>query len=272
VGAATITSAQPVVATVMQIQTGSKSLLAYNGFTSASTGPVMPLVSSNYFSSGTGIQIQNTGGSATDVTLTYSPSAGFPGAACTETRNIAANSSTTFGFPQLQPGCGTQGSGVTDATNGGFVGSARVTANSANMPLVAIVNQITRGKSSSAAYGAVNPSTATSNVSLPLVMDRNFNIFTGFAVANVGTQSTNIACTFTASQGTAPANIASTAVGPGASLTAVQLNQAGTVPFVGSANCTASGGDAKIAAIVNELTNGALATNDALLVYEGFNY
>ena len=265
VGAASITSAEPVVAVVMQVD--SVSLLAYNGFTTASTKPVMPLVSSNYYNSGTGIQVQNTGGSATNVTISYKPSAGFPGAACTETKSIPAGQSVTFGFSQLPAGCGTGGSGVTDAVNGGFVGSAAVTTNSANMPLVAIVNQVTRGAANAAAYEAFDPATATSKVTMPLIMDRNFNIFTGISVANVGVSPTNVACTFTGTGYTASA----VGLAPGAALTDVQLGKIAS-GYVGGATCTASGGDAKIAGVVNELTNGAPATTDALLVYNAFNY
>ena len=254
VGAATVTSAQPIVVTVMQAD--SRSLLAYNGFTTASTNPVMPLVTSRFFNSGTGIQIQNTGGTNTDVTLTYTPSAGFPGSTCTETRTVVAGASSTFSFPDLPAGCGAS-----------FVGAARVTGNTANMPLVAIVNQITRGTATAAAYNAVNPANATNRVSLPLIMDRNFGIFTGFSVANVGTQPTNVSCTFTGTSYTASA----TNVQPGAALTDVQLNRIAS-GYVGSATCTATGGDAKIAGIVNELTSGAPTTTDALLVYDAFNY
>ncbi len=268
VGAATVTSGQPIVAIVMQIVRTSKALLAYNGFTNAATNPVMPLVTSNYFKSGTGIQLQNTGNTSTNVTVSYTPSAGFPGVACTEQKTIPAGQSVTYAFPNLPAVCGTKtGTGVTDPINGAFVGSAKVTVNSASMPLVAIVNQITRGTATSAAYDGVNPGDATSKVSLPLIMDRNFGIFTGFSVANVGTLPTNILCTFTGSAVTASANN----VAPGAALTHVQLNALSS-GYVGAANCTATGGDAKIAGIVNELKSGAAATTDALLVYDGFNY
>lgn len=266
VGAATITSTQDIVATVMQATVGSNQLLAFNGFTSASTNPVMPLVSSNFYNSGTGIQVQNTGGSSTNVTLTYTPSAGYPGASCTETKTIAVGDSETFGFPQLPAACGTSGTGVTDLVNGGFVGSAKVTSNSASQPLVAIVNQINRNTAEGAAYDAVNPSEATANVSFPLIMDRNYNIFTGLSIANVGTSATTVSCTFTGTSYTAGATLQ-----PGESMTDVQLNQI-VSGYVGSATCTATGGDEKIAGIVNEVTTNTPATTDPLLVYEGFNY
>lgn len=266
VGAATLTSNQSIVATAMQVQRTGKQVIAYRGFTNASTVLVMPQVSSNLYKSGTGIQIQNTGATDTNVTLSYSPSAGFPGASCTETKLVKAGASTTFAFPQLPAGCGTQGTGVSDAVNGGFVGSAKVTANSATMPLVAIVNQITRGASSGDAYQAINPANATSKVSLPNINDRNFGLFTGLAVANVGAQQTHIKCTFSNS-----AYVAEADVQPGASLTNVQLNQIAN-GYVGSAICTATGGDAMIAGIAQQTRSGAPTTSDVLFVYDGFNY
>jgi hypothetical protein len=266
VGAATITNAasnQPLVAAVMQIQSGSKSLLAYNGFADASTNPVMPLVSTNFYGSITGIQIQNTGGSATNVTVQYTPSAGFPGAACSETKNVAAGQSATFFLP-MPAGCGTAGTGVTNPA-GGFVGSARVSTNSASMPLVAIVNQINAGNSTSSAYSGINPASGTSQVSLPLIMDRNFGYFTGIAVANVGASTTTVNCTFTGTSYSVSASVPA-----GGSLTDVQLDKIAN-GYVGSGTCTATGGDAKIAAIVNELGGGP-ATDDRLLTYNGANY
>jgi hypothetical protein len=258
VGAATVTNAgtnQPLVAVVMEILAGGKSLLAYNGFTSSdsATKPIMPLVSSGYFGSITGIQIQNTGGSSTDVTVNYTPSSGFPGTACSETKSIAAGSSTTFFLP-LPGGCGAS-----------FVGSAVVVTNTATMPLVAIVNQINSNNKTASAYSGINPALGTGSVSLPLIMDRNFGYFTGISVANVGSSSTQIDCTFTGTGYTASANVA-----PGAALTDVQLNEIAS-GYVGSATCTATGGDEKIAAIVNELATSA-ASDDKFLTYNGANY
>jgi hypothetical protein len=210
----------------------------------------------------------NTGGSDTNVTITYTPSAGFPGASCTETKAVAAGKMVTFGFPLMPAGCYTNGGGGGAAA---FVGAAQVSTNSASMPLVAVVNTITTGSSNAAAYGAFDPATATDHVSMPLIMDRNYGIFTGIAVANVGTSATNVSCTFSGTG--APPAIPSTSIAPGASLTAVQLNQATVVPYVGAATCTATGGDAKIVAVVNELNPGSIIpAADGLLVYEGLNY
>ncbi len=267
VGAAAITSDQPVAAIVMQVTSDSQglmpNLLAYNGFTTASTAPVMPLVSSGYYNSGTGIQIQNTGATDTDVTVTYSPSAGFPGNTCTETKTIPAGNSVTFGFPNLPAACYTDAGAAGSAA---FVGSAQVTANSASQDLVAIVNQITVGTSNAAAYGAFNAADATQTVSLPLIMDDNYGIFTGFSVANVGTSATDISCTFSDTSYT----VSASNVAPGEALTDVQLGKI-TAGYVGSAICTSTG--QPIAAVVNQLNQGTvIPVEDGLLVSEGINY
>jgi hypothetical protein len=68
VGAATVTATGGnVVAAVMQV--GPTTLFAYNSFTDGSTEPVMPLVQGNNFGYFTGIQVQNTGSDATNVTV-----------------------------------------------------------------------------------------------------------------------------------------------------------------------------------------------------------
>jgi hypothetical protein len=268
VGAATVVSnnGQPIVAVVMQVSPAA--LFAYDGFTSASTLPVAPIFSSNWYHSGSSFNIQNTGSQSTDVTVTYTPSAGFPGNTCTETKTIAAGESMGFGFPQMPASCGTMMNGVSDAANGGFVGAAAVTANSTNQPLVGIVNQIRRDGGNGAAYEAIDPSKATSKVSMPLMMDRNYGWFTGLSVANVGTQATTVTCTYSNSSYSKTATLQ-----PGTALADPLLGKAnanGT--YVGAGSCTATGGDAKIAAIVNEVNQNYPVANDSLLVYDGFNY
>jgi len=257
IGAATVaTGGADQTVAVAVVQYDADSLLAYNGFTTdGSTAPVMPLVSHGYYDSVTAIQIQNTGSSATDVTVSYTPSAGFPGTACSETKTVAAGASGNFGDDALF-GAGSCGAA-------GFVGSAKVTANSASQNLVAIVNTLTSGTPNAAAYSAFDASAATANVNMPLIMDRNWGIFTGFSVANVGTQATDISCTFSGSAVTASL----TSVQPGASLTHVQKDAIAD-SYVGAANCTATGGDALIVGVVSQLGG----SGDALLYYEGFNY
>lgn len=254
VGSAIVTAGQPIVVTVMEV--GPTTLFAYDGFTGGSTNVVMPLI--NAYNAGyiTGVQIMNLGTADTQVTVSYTPS--LAGTACTETKTIPAGKSETFAlyaFAQTVPG--------ENCANGvKFIGSAQVTGNSANQPLVAIVNQLNSAANKGAAYEGFDPSTATDTVVMPLIMDRNSNYWTGFSVVNVGSAATTVNCTFSSSSHTESATL-----NPGQALTALQ-NGVIAPGYVGSATCTASSGG-KIVGIVNELNS--VLTGDAFLVYNAFN-
>ncbi|MCA9970175.1 MAG: hypothetical protein KC425_08165 [Anaerolineales bacterium] len=248
VGAATISATGDIVATVMQ--TGPATLFAYNGFTGGSSSPIMPLVQANNFGFSTGIQIQNTGGSSTDVTVSYA--AGSAGADCTEMKTIAAGASETFAL----------GSTCTALGGPQFVGGASVTANSASQDLVAIVNQLNfTSNDKGAAYNAFAPSAATGSVNFPLIMQDNFGFFTGFNVYNAGGSDADVTCTFSAGANK-PADITTT-IAPATAYTAVQL---GSGQYVGSVTCTAAGGS--LVGVANELGSGA---GDNFFAYGGFN-
>lgn len=257
VGAATVTASAggEIVATV--IQTGNRTLFAYNGFTGGAADPVMPLVQFNNVGYHTGIQIQNIGAGSTDVTVSYTPAAGQPGTACTETQTIGAGASGTFGlfaFSLSGP------AGTNNCTFGQrFVGSAQVTANSAGNNLVAIVNQ-TNFANYGSSYNGFDPASATEKLVMPLIMDRNAGFYTGFNLMNVGPAAT-VTCTFSNSSYTVTAPLPT-----GAAINDLQLNKIAN-GYVGSATCMAPGGE--IIAVVNELGNSSTA--DLLFTYEGFN-
>lgn len=260
VGAALVTASGggSIVATV--IETGNETLFAYNGFNSGSEKPVMPLAQFNNVGYHTGIQIQNTGGSSTNVTVSYTPADGSPGTACTETQTVAAGNSGTFGlfaFSLTSP----VGSN-TCVFGERFIGSASVTANSAGHDLVAIVNQ-TNFTNYGSSYGGFSVADATSSVTMPLIMDRNAGFYTGFNVMNVGTSATTVNCTFSNDSYTVNKSVPA-----GGALNDLQLNKMSTVPYVGAGVCNASGGGS-IIAVVNELGNSTSA--DLLFTYEGFN-
>jgi hypothetical protein len=250
--AATITSGQPVVATV--IEEDPATMFAYNGFSAGSTRPVMPLVNANNFGVITGIQLQNGGGAASTVTVSYTPAGA--GAACSETQTINAGQSATFALSAFQSTVAGE-----DCANGAtFIGSAQVSANSANVPLVAIVNQVlpnTFGE----AYGSFDASAATNTIVMPLIMDRNFGYYTGFNVQNVGAAATNVTCSFTGTPYTVSANLA-----PGQALNDVQNNKIGDT-YVGSGTCVGDAGS-KLVGVVNEVSS---ASGDTLLVYEALS-
>jgi hypothetical protein len=251
---AEVTSNQPIAATVIEESTAI--MFAYSGFTGGSTNPVLPLINANNAGYVTGVQIQNSGASSTSVTVTYTDTGG---ATCTETQTIASKQSGTFALSAF---AGVAVPGMTTTCTGGqkLVGSAQVTANSASMPLVAIVNQL--GPSNGEAYNGFDPAGATAKVVMPLIMDRNGGFFTGFNVMNVGGASTAVSCTFTGSTYTVSGTVAA-----GAALNDLQAGKIAD-KYVGSATCTAGSGG-KIVAVVNEL--GPSGSLDQLLVYEGVN-
>lgn len=249
---ANVSSTQPVAVTV--IEEDSKTMFAYNGFLGASTNPVMPLVNTNNSGFTTGIQIQNSGGSSTNVTVSYTPSSA--GTACTETQTVPAGQSKTFALGAFATGAYSNCAGGAK-----FIGSAQVTGNTASQPLVAVVNQHFIGRNGEA-YGGFDAANATDKVVLPLIMDRNSGYWTGFNLMNVGGGSTSVSCTFTnTSYHVGPVTLAA-----GAALTDLQNGKIAD-KYVGSATCTASNPADQIIAVVNEL--GPSGTLDQLLVYEG---
>lgn len=256
--AATVTSNQPIVVTVMEV--GPTMLFAYNGFTTSVTNPMMPLVQANNYGYTTGIQIQNSGDAASDVVVTYTPSAA--GTQCTETHNIPAHASVTYA---LNAWSSTDPDAAHNTCTNGqtFIGSAQVTSNSAGTGLAAIINQQNFGGNKGAAYGSFDSATAGTTVVLPLIMDRNYGYFTGFNIMNVGTGSVDVNCTFTGSSYTAHATLTA-----GAAMTDVQVNKIAD-KYVGSATCVATGTGAKIVGVVNELLNAG--STDTFLVYEAFS-
>jgi hypothetical protein len=231
-------------------------MIAYSGLVGGSPNPVMPLINFNSAGYITGIQIQNTGATATEVTVSYTAVPGL-GTDCTETQTISAESSATFALAAFD-GASPGSDNCEDGTR--FIGSAKVTANSAGHDLNVIVNQLsaTNGE----AYGGFDPAAATDTVVMPLIMDRNGGFFTGFNIQNVGSDDTHVECTFSDTTYTVSADLA-----PGEALNDLQANKISD-RYVGSATCVATGGtDNLIVGVVNELG----PSGDAFLVYEGIN-
>jgi len=258
---AIITSDQPVAATV--IEENPDVMFAYSGFTQAQavTNPVIPLVNANNAGYHTGITLQNSGGTDTTVTLSYTPSGPGNGTACTETQSITAGKNATFAFSSFQ-GSPQPGMSTTCAAGQKFVGSAKVTSNTASQNLVGIINQLKSGVNGEA-YGSFDAASATGEVVLPLIMNANGGYFTSINVQNVSSSSTTVTCNFTGSSVTA-----SQALDAGEGVSFLQPDQFGSSKYVGSATCTASG-SGKIVAVVNEL--GSSSSADQLLVYEGIS-
>ncbi len=272
-----ITSNQPVAAVVLQEKPGV--MYAYTGLTNTgSTNPVMPTVTFNNSNNQTGIQIQNTGGSSTNVTITYVPAlvGGF-GSSCTETQTVAAGASVTFGWPAFVSPAPAGYTGSSTCVRGTkFLGSAKVTANSANMTLNSVVNQAKYGTSRAGAYTAFAQTAGTPKVVFPLIFDRRGNsakLITAFNLINLGPSTTYVKCTFQGTSYTFTAAIASGDV--------VSDNQYNKIAanYLGSGSCTAYtstayttvDSTARLVGVVNQVTSMTSNLLDTLMIYEAIS-
>lgn len=246
-----VTSDEPVVAAV--IQESNDVMFAYTAFTEGVTNPIFPLINANNSGYITGLQIQNAGTASTDVTVSYTPST--DGTACTETQTVASGGSAIFAL-----GAFFDGSNSNCAAGVKFIGSAAVTGNTTNQPLVGIGNQLLTGVNGEA-YGSFSADKATNTVVMPLILDRRGGYFTGISVANVGTTATTINCVFTNTTYQKTETVAA-----GSALADIHLDKIAD-NYAGAGTCTADAG-AKIIAVVNQLGTGA---GDQFLVYEGIN-
>jgi hypothetical protein len=267
IGSATITSDQPVVAVVMQLNTTNfKVLMGYGGFTVGSSTVALPLVMANNNGFYTGIQVQNVGTVATDVTIDYTANTAGAGNPTDDTFNLAPGASQTL----IQNGG--QWVGV-----GKYVGGASIT-NSATQPLVAIVNQVLPSPALGTAYEGFNPASATTKISAPLIMANNSTYYTGIQVQNVSGGSVNVTIAYGPNTAGAfdPADEVFT-LAAGASKTIIQngsfpgngstVNNWGTNKYIGSATITADGA---VVAIVNQVSLSV--AGDQFATSDAFNY
>lgn len=269
IGSATVSSNQPVVATVMQLGTGGFDILmGYNGFTGSGSSTVsLPLIMANNSSYYTGMQIQNVGGSATTATVNYGT-------------NLVGGFAPTDDTCLLQPGesCTLiQQSG--QWTGNAYVGSATVTA---SQNLVVIVNQASLGSGNKGPYGTAyegfDPAVGTNDVSAALIMSNNSGYYTGVQVMNVGGSSCNVTIDYgpNTAGGFNPTN-ENFNVNAGESWTVIQtgsspanggVNNWGTNKYIGSAEISGTGACSLIA-IVNE---AASLSGDNFFTYIGYNH
>lgn len=159
IGGATVTSnnGQPLFVTVNQVDRTSKDASTYAGFnpTTATSTVLAPLVAANNFGTFSGVQVQNVGTSATNVTITYGPNtfAGTPPPGFTLCPTPTARTTTLqpgASFTFLQTYIAGQPAGLSPIGSDSqfqtcmYVGSATITAGSGGK-IAAIVNQISSG-------------------------------------------------------------------------------------------------------------------------------
>ncbi|MBC8163217.1 MAG: hypothetical protein H7Z42_18570 [Roseiflexaceae bacterium] len=269
IGSAVVTADKNIAVTAVQVD--NDTLASYNGFSdTGNLAPIFPLVNSNNFGYVTGIPVTNVGTAATNVVVTYTPSSGIAGnatAPCTETQSVAANETKYFALTSIGPSANTPGMTTTCTKGARFVGSGKVTTNSGNQPLVALVSQLNQPAKKSGIYGAANATTATSTVLFPIINDRFFGYNTGFSITNVGNNNVNVSCSYAGQ--TYKDEVS--ALAPGGVFTTLQTGKlADRTNTSGTCVATAVGGsDAKIVGVINQLNNPA--ATDALFVSSGIN-
>lgn len=266
IGSAVVTSSEPVVVSVSEVNAeATKALLLYSGFTGSGSSTVnLPLIMSANSGYSTGVQVQNLGPGTTNVTISYGTNiAGAFSPSAETVTGVAVGGSVNF----LQ----LVGSG--QWTGSRYVGSATVTCSGGAL-CVALVNQI--GQPAGAAfqgssYEGFDPASATTKIVAPLIMSANSNYHTGIQVQNAGSGPTNITVTCGTNTVGAwtPAAETQTGIAAGASANFLQIAGSGQwgTRYVGSAVITSSA--EPIVAIVNELR--IPATGDDLFTYTGFN-
>lgn len=273
--AATLSSSVAISAAVLQ--TDSLTSRGYAGLTDTSSSLFFPSV--NFDSASTtfaNIQIYNTGSDATEVGVTYTSIS--TDTECTEMQTIQAGASVTFGGvpfndgtnPDCSLGNGTIGSAR--LLQDGFIGSARVTTNSANQPLAGVVEQV-QNDVGIGSYGAISEQDATNRIAFPLftkVDDDEFESWdTLLHIMNVGSTDSDIECHFTHTEETETFSILA------GSTAAFFLDSA--VPgvpgtSVTSAICEGSNG-AQLAAVSNISATIHYRNNEQLFAtYKGINF
>jgi hypothetical protein len=271
--AATLTATSDIAVTVTE---AGNTLFAYDGFPAGTTNPIMPLVNQNNWGYFTGIQIQNTGATATVVTVDYTPS--MSGTACYETRTVAAGASVTFSqYVFYNAQSVVDPAFATDCTMGEtFIGSGKVTGNTTSQPLVAVVNQLNLVDNKGGAYGSFDAEAGQEKIVYPLIMDRNYGYFTSWSIVNIGTDPIavgGIVCNVTGTDKLGAdvsmdfSNDTEIAVDGSWTLNHQNIIADG---FVGGATCTGPTG-AKLIGTSNQLGTGTTWKGvDSLLVSEGF--
>jgi hypothetical protein len=257
--------------------TSGRPLYAYNGFVSGDTNPVIPMVNQNNYGYWTAIPIQNLGTVETEVTLTYYPTKA--GNVCTETLTIPPGGDAEFGSyaHKFDP----QTPGTTCQLGEKFVGIAAVTANSANQPLIALMNQLNNaaGYDKGEVLMSIAPSTATSTIVFPEVYQwyGSYNWFTALTLTNVsGSElpAADISCRGVGSAAGNPVDVTWTnpdAIADGEGWITDLFDGFGPMPngFSGSVICTSATG--QIVGTNNTLGHGSINTMDAFILYEGIN-
>ena len=232
----------------------------YNGFSAGSATAILPLIMENNNGNRTGTSCQNLGPGAATITMSYTPSEGFPERPDDVFENVPEN------------GIAVKVMDYQGTTK--WVGSSTVTV-SDGASIACVVNQTRPAKKNSNLYEGFNPIAATDTVVMPLIMTKNGSTtktFTAFSIASVDGNNIDVTCDWKPSEGFA--DIADTTKSGAAVLVFSQQTgfSAGDTRWIGSAVCTEATGKS-IVAVVNQSREGLPADyqRDVTSAYDAFN-
>ena len=208
----------------------------------------------------TGTSCQNLGPGAATITMSYTPSAGYPARTPDVFTSVPEN--------------GIAVKVMSDVVGAKWIGGATVTASGGNN-IVCVVNQTRPARKNSNLYEGFNPAAATDTVVLPLVMSKNgttTKTFTAFSIASADGSNISVTCDWKPSAGfTDIANTTKTSA-PVLVFSQQIGFSAGDTRWIGSAVCTENGGKG-IFAVVNQSREGLPADylRDVASAYDAFN-
>jgi len=249
-----------VASNVNATNPASPTNAVYNAFAGGSSKSILPLIMENNNGNRTGASCQNLGPGPATITMTYTPSAGFPARSDDVFENVPENGIAVKVMDY-------QGTTV-------WVGGATVTV-SGDASIACVVNQTRPAKKNSNLYEGFDPAAATDTVVMPLIMSKNGSAtkaFTAFSVASVDGTDINVTCDWKPSSGFA--DIADTTKSGAAVLVFSQQTgfSAGNTSWIGSVVCTENDGK-PIVTVVNQSREGLPTTyqRDVTSAYNAFN-
>jgi len=199
IGAAVITSTQPIVAVVNEHNEGARKLFTYNGFPSGATDLVCPSILRGHYRWYTSLSIANPDLSQpATVTITYYADTQYSlpetlrGTTVVKTFTIDPGKALTrYDGTGASP---TMDANLSDLTNFiRFFGTARIQS---NIPVVAKVNQES-DDGNAEAYNCIDASMASRKVVVPLIQANFYGFYTSLTIQNMADSSGTITITYT---------------------------------------------------------------------------
>lgn len=256
-GSGVLITEGPVAATLVQIpqSTTVKNRPLSNGFDAGSNFVLIPTVLKGTFNTHTIFSVQNVGGAATDVTVTFVPVSGSP--VDVLIADLPSGAAKYFDM----------GSDVITGIGATFNGAVKLQAAAGGL-LVASAIELQTAGANTYAFEGVNQGSAT--VYMPSSLCKfNGSIDASYAIQNSGTADlTNVQIVFTSSVSSFTKTYDLGALTTGAK---IAFNNCGPTsdpmpqPFIGSAVITATGGTTPEIVAMGKIFGGGLST-----AYVGF--